>query len=291
MIAMAKELQLAKLKLLLHVYPENGQYAQDLEEIQVEVLAGFETPAQKQRRKEAEDRVKMVLIQHGEPVGHGDLMTFQKMNQAVMMCTNEVTAIDRLDFLGIFRLQIFHLVMAKTSMDIKAAMPDVNKVEDRGSLGNAAALLGILGWFCNDKKKIVRDDNYERHAQHLRAFQQALLINMYKNYIKISGVDPSSLKSRVEVQEFLTRMFTDFGAIWYWDVGSVDPKADRACDLFKASRDQVVRFALDLAFRQAQHQNDAMALRALRRVMCVIFCANTTKSNYAFYTLMDLVGV
>ena len=81
-------------------------------------------------------------------------MTFQKVNQAVMMSTDEVTAIDRLDFLGIFRLQLFHLVMAKTAMDVKAAMPDVNKVEDRGSLGHAAALLGIRGWFCNQGCRI-----------------------------------------------------------------------------------------------------------------------------------------
>ena len=144
---------------------------------------------------------------------------------------------------------------------------------------------------CNNKKQIVRDDNYERHAQHLRAFQQALLINMFHNHIKITGVDPSSVKSRLEVQDFLTSMMMDFGAIWYWDVEAVDPMADRECQLFKTSRDQVIRLALDLAFRQAEHQNDAMALRALRRIMAVIFCANSTKSKYALYTLLDLVGV
>ena len=71
MIAMAKELQMSKLKLLLHVYPENSQYAQDLELIQVE-LVGEETPLEKQTRKEAEARIMQVLLQHGELVGHGD---------------------------------------------------------------------------------------------------------------------------------------------------------------------------------------------------------------------------
>ena len=77
-----------------------------------------------------------------------------------------------------------------------------------------------------------------------------------------------------------------------------DPHADqvRNCGplrkhcLFKAARDQVVRLVLDLAFRKAQHQNDALALRALRRTMIVIFAASSVKSKYAFYTLIDLVG-
>ena len=114
---------------------------------------------------------------------------------------------------------------------------------------------------------------------------------MYQHYVKISGVNPSTVRSRPEVEDFLTRMLTDFGALWYWDDDAVDPMADRDCDLFRSSRDQVVRFILDLAFRQAQHQNDAMALRALRRVMTVIFCANSTKSKYVLYTLVDLVRV
>ena len=72
------------------------------------------------------------------------------------------------------------MVMAKTCMDIKAAMPNVNMVEDKGSLSNGAALLGILSWFSNDKNHIVRDDNYERHAQTLKAFHQPLLVNMFR---------------------------------------------------------------------------------------------------------------
>ena len=288
MIAMAEELQLSKLNLLAEIYPENIQYAQDLQTIQVEVTPE-ESPDEKQKREEAEQRVMLVLLQHGELIGHGDLMTFQKMNQAVMMRVDEVRALDRLDYLGIFRLQLFHMVMAKNCLDIKAAMPDVNMVEDKGSLANAAAFLGILGWFCNVTKQIVRGNNYERHAQTLRAFQVSLLLNMFKHFVQLTGVNLSTIKSRLEVEDFLSRMLDHFGALWYWDEGAVDPMADWNCNLFLASRDQVVRLVLDLAFRQAQHQNDALALRALRRVMIVIFCANSTKSKYALYTLLDLV--
>ena len=64
-------------------------------------------------REAAEHRVKLVVLQHGELIGHGDLMTFQKVRQALMAQADEVRALDRLDFIGIFRLQIFHLVMSK----------------------------------------------------------------------------------------------------------------------------------------------------------------------------------
>ena len=138
MIAMAMELQLEKLKLLRQVYPESAQYAQDLDRIQVEIT-GEETPQERVEREAAEHRVKLVVLQHGELIGHGDLMTFQKVRHAVMAQADEVRALDRLDFIGIFRLQIFHLVMSKVCTDIKAAMPNMTMVEDKGSLANTAA--------------------------------------------------------------------------------------------------------------------------------------------------------
>ena len=207
-----------------------------------------------------------------------------------MRRAGEVRAIDRLDYLGVFRLQLFHLVMAKTAADIKAGMPNTSKVEDRGSLSNAAAQLGILGWFCNDKKSMVKVGNYERHAQHWKAYAVSLLLNMFKNYTRIGGVNPGSLKTKGEVVDFLATMLQYYGATWYWDQNATDPMDHWDCDLFRASRDQVVRVVLDLAFKKAQHQNDALALRALRRTMIVIFAASSAKSKYAFYTLVDLVG-
>ena len=294
MIAMALELQLDKLNLLQQVFPENKQYVQDLKVIQIEVTSE-EAEVERQSREEAEQRVMLVVLEHGEMIGHGDLMTFQKINEAIMRRAGEVRAIDRLDYLGVFRLQLFHMVMAKTSADILAGMPRVSMVEDRGSLSNAAAQLGILGWFTNNKKAIVRAGNYERHAQHWKAYAVCLLLNMFGHFSRVSGVNPGSLRTKKEVVDFLSGMLRHFGALWYWDKDAVDPQEQWDCDLFKASRDQVVRLVLDLAFRKAQHQNDALALRALRRTMLVIFAASSVKSRsgnskYALYTLIDLVG-
>ena len=289
MIAMAMELQMERLRLLLQIYPDNVQLSEDFDRIQLEIT-GEEAPDEKVEREAAEQRVKHVLLQHGELISHGDLLTFQRVRQAIMMQADEVRALDRLDFIGLFRLQIFHLTMSKVCTDIISAMPNVNKVEEKGSLANVAALLGDLGWFCNKKKQIVRGDNFERHAQTLKAYQLALLQNMFENHIKNAGVDLSAIKTEKQVLETLANMMESFGAYWYWDVDAEDPLADRDCGLFKASRDQVVRLALGLAFRQAQHENDALALRALRRVMIVYFAASTSKSKYALYTLHDMVG-
>ena len=217
-------------------------------------------------------------------------MTFQKVRQAFNMRAGEVRAIDRLDYLGVWRLQLFHLVMTKTVNDIGAAMPNTNMVEDRGSLAHAAALLGVSSWFCNSKKSIVRVGNYERHAQLWKAFATALLLNMFKHYCRVSGVHPGSLKTKEGVVRFIASMLRHYGALWYWDKDAVDPMSHLDCDLFNASRDQVVRLVLDLTFRQAQHENDALALRALRRTMIVIFTVGSTKSKYSIYTLIDLVG-
>ena len=71
---MCLELQLAQLTLMQQIYPDNEQFAQDLRDIQMEVTPQ-ETDEEKQKREEAEQRVMLVVLQHGELVGHGDLMT------------------------------------------------------------------------------------------------------------------------------------------------------------------------------------------------------------------------
>ena len=68
---MGLELQLDKLNLLTQIFPQNQQYAQDLKDIQIEVTSE-ETEEEKQRREAAEQRVMLVVLQHGELVGHGD---------------------------------------------------------------------------------------------------------------------------------------------------------------------------------------------------------------------------
>ena len=208
-------------------------------------------------------------------------LTFQKMNQARLLRASCVRAIDRLDFMGIFRVQLFHLEMAKCAGDILAALPDINKNDDRGFLGHLLTLVGVDGRFSNLKKKIV--NNYEWHAQFHKEYQSGLVSQMFDTYIKQKGIDVTSVKSRTEVENLLESMLLHFGCNWYWDPSFEDPMADIQCDLFKVSRDQVIRLLHSLAFSQCEHQNDFLGLRALRRTAIVMFRSKSSRSKYALY--------
>ena len=209
------------------------------------------------------------------------------MNQARLLRASCVRAIDRLDYIGLFRVQLFHLEMAKCAADILAAVPDVNKDDDKGFLPQLLTLLGINDRFSNLKKKIV--NNYEWHAQFLKEYQSGLVSNMFDNYIKQKGTDVTLIKSRTEVENLLEEMLLHFGCTWYWDPNKVDPMADVQCDLFNVSRDQVTRLLHTLAFSQCEHENDFLGLRALRRIAVVTSRSKSSKSKYALYLLLDLV--
>ena len=189
--------------------------------------------------------------------------------------------------MGVFRIQLFHLEMAKCASDALAALPDVNKDDDRGFLGQLLTLVGVNGRFSNLKKKIV--NNYEWHAQFLKEYQSGLVSQMFDTYIKQKGIDVASVKSRPEVENLLESMLLAFGCNWIWDPSFTDPMADVQCDLFQVSRDQVIRLLHTLAFSQCEHENDFLGLRALRRTAIVTFRSKSSRSKYALYLLLDLV--
>ena len=64
-----------------------------------------------------------------------------------------MTAIERLDFLGIFRIQLLHMKMAKVMQDYKFCMQTVQNQDDKGSLSWFAAILGY-DWASNDASKV-----------------------------------------------------------------------------------------------------------------------------------------
>ena len=53
--------------------------------------------------EEAEKRVHSAVLEAGEYVGHGDLLTFQQFYVAKRLCQGSVTAIERLEFVLYFR--------------------------------------------------------------------------------------------------------------------------------------------------------------------------------------------
>ena len=287
MIEMLAELQMAKLELLRSQRPDDKQFASDLEEV-TRVVPPDETSAAKASRVAAEERVKAVVLEAGERVYHGDLLTFQKFTDAVLMHASCVRAIDRFEFLGLARIQLFHMVMAMRAQDILVALPDPNNIDDVGTMSHSNAVLGINEWFPNSKKKIVKDGNYERCHQHLKAFQGGNLFNMWENFVKQAGVNVALLRTQDDILSTLDAMMEHFGARYWWDPGFVDPLAGKD-SLFMASRDQVVRLVLNLASSQAEHENDALALLALRRTVVAFFRSKSSKSKYALHLLLDLI--
>ena len=109
MVQLAVNLQDEFLNQLEKQQPNNVQLHEDLLLIRRPV-PGNETPEDKALRILAEQRVMCAVKEHGEKISHGDLLTFQKFRQARLLRASSVSAVARLEYLGVFRLGLFHLV-------------------------------------------------------------------------------------------------------------------------------------------------------------------------------------
>ena len=180
--------------------------------------------------------------------------------------------------------------MAKLGLDVKAAMPQAEEVEDEGTLGNAQALLNNK-WFSNAKNVIVRVGNYERHKQNVRAYNMALLANMFSNFAKSRSAEVAAVRTQSQALELVSEMFAAFGIQWFWNPEAVDPLAQHECHLLKYSRDKIIRLVLDLGMEMCERENDALGLRGLR-IALIPYFRNKTKaatSKYGRYLITDLV--
>ena len=222
--------------------------------MQVHIVYIDEIPEAREERVSAENRVKKVAMAAGERIFHGDLLSFQKLTAAKLVGAPCVRALDRFEFLGPCRMQLFHLVMNMRAQDTLVAMPDIHGVDDRGSLAHCSAAMGTNRWLSNKKKKIV--SNFEPHHQHLKCYQGALAINMWENFVKLRGIQVSQLRDTDAVISTLKSMMEEYGARFWWDPSFSDCLPGRD-NLFLSSRDQVIRFVLSLAFSQSEHENDS----------------------------------
>ena len=109
MVQLAVNLQKEFLLQLQKQQPNNIQLHEDIALI-CRPVPGNESPEEKQVRISAEQRVKCVVQEHGERIFHGDLLSFQKMRTAKNLRMCSVSAVARLEYLGICRLGLFHLV-------------------------------------------------------------------------------------------------------------------------------------------------------------------------------------
>ena len=71
---MMDDLQRDFLDMLKSQHSDNKQFAEDLEHIRRKVLPSEECLVAKELRLQAEQRVKLFVLEKGEWIGHGDLL-------------------------------------------------------------------------------------------------------------------------------------------------------------------------------------------------------------------------
>ena len=78
MVELVVDLQDEMLDMLEEQHPDCKDFSNDLKHIRLPVPPN-ESPEAKESRVQAEHRVKLFVDQKGERIGHGDLLTFQKV--------------------------------------------------------------------------------------------------------------------------------------------------------------------------------------------------------------------
>ena len=90
--------------------------------------------ADEEEREIAEEIVKKAVLEFGEWIGHGDLLTVKMIQEARMLMVGSVTAFGRLEFLGPFRIQMLHMKMKKISQDYAICIKNDCNLDDILSL-------------------------------------------------------------------------------------------------------------------------------------------------------------
>ena len=218
-------------------------------------------------RIEAEERVKKVVAIAGEMICHGDLLTevrFEACKRLRRMC---VTAVERFDFLRIFRLGTFHLRMNKTIQDIVAGIKSEVNVDDTLSLGFFKTLLGLTH-ISNQPDHIKKDGNYEAHAQFSDDIGSELLIQAFNTFVKKSGF--TIVKTENGAVDLILN-FLESADIKYF----FDPLKNEECNVFddmlSSCRDNAGRTVISLVLKAVEHEGDGLGLRAARSVMIPYF--------------------
>merc|ERR1719186_2451751 len=82
-----------------------------------------------------------------------------------------VTALERLDYLGLFRLGFLHLKFNKVYMEYGKLMPNKTNIEDKGTMAEIKALLPGTDKISNNDKDISKV--FELHDQFFSVVMQA----------------------------------------------------------------------------------------------------------------------
>ena len=185
------------------------------------------------KREAAEEEVKKVVLEFGEWIGHGDLLTVKMVQEARMLMVGSATAFGRLEFLGPFRLQLLHMKFKKISQDYALCMKNDRNFDDILTLPWLKELTRIK--VSNKAKDIKKNDSsFERHDQFLAAVQASYLINMFDNYIEKFPESLTSVKTTEDALNFVRSLLEEFDIQIFHDPSLQEPEQKEGeDDLFK----------------------------------------------------------
>ena len=191
-----------------------------------------------------------------------------------------VTAVERFDFLEIFRLGTFHLAMNKVIQDMVAGMKNEVNVEDLLSLGYFKTILG-LHHISNNPSVIKKDGNFEHHAQFCEEIGKALLVEAFKTFS--TQVEDTIEQTKANAVNIILK-FLDFMDIKYYYDPENNEERQVHDDMMSSCRDLAGRTVISLVLDSVEHEGDGVGLRSLRTVMIPYFLnrkAEVQDSKYA----------
>ena len=241
------------------------------------------------RRNEAQERIDLTVIEAGEYIGHGDQMTFWKFWDAKRLSQTGVTALERKEYLGNFRIALFHTKMSKIFMDYKASMKDEDNIDDILTLGWFKAWLGLKN-ITNQESKIKKPGSYEPHDQYITELGMQFMVNAFENFLATSNAT-IEITTEAQAEQLILDFLQQNEIKFYYDPGHSEEK-DKFDDLLSYCRDLCSRTVLSVVFDKLEEESDALGLRAFRISMILYFLNRkelVQDSKYAYSLLLDLV--
>ena len=266
-----------------------GQHSETKEVYFKDLKLIYSVDAKKEEREAAEERIKVEVVSAGEMICHGDLLTDVRFETCKRLRRMAVTAVERFDFMKIFRLGTFHMEMNKIMQDIGAGMKNEVNVDDVLSLGYFKTTLG-LHHLSNKPEVIKKDGNFEHHSQFCEDVGKELLVEAFNTFVK--NVDHPTEKSEEAAVKLILEFLKEMDIKYYYDPSNYEEKEVHD-SMMSSCRDNAARTVVSLVLDAVEHEGDGKGLRAVRTVMIPYFLnrkVNVQDSKYASRLLMNRIS-
>ena len=238
-------------------------------------------------REDAEKEIMEKVLSVGELICHGDLLTYERFECCKRLRQGSVSALERYDFMPLFRLGMFHLRMNKTIMDLECGMPTEVNIEDDISLGYFRTTLG-LNRITNKAENIKRVGEFERHDNFLLEIGKEILINAFETFME-TFKNPI-VKTKEGARNLILKFLKETDIKYYYDPENFD-ETDHFDDVLSACKNNASRSVMSLVADHVEHEGDGLGIRAVRMAMIFYFLNKklAQTSKYASSLLSNLV--